>query len=178
MENKSESRIRYSVIFTILLIILIIALGVLGYFRIPSIIENLRLREHIELYMRGTDEGVTVVLPRILYSSSGPVEKMATIPVLNRDRLHLSAEAALVPPSDEELANGLISFIPSGTKLIGISEKGGYIYIDLSSEMKGAGEEAYNEIERTLALSTPYESIRFMINGNLVSRPSERKTLD
>ena len=178
MENKGASRIRYSVIFTILLIILTIAVSIAGYFRIPGLMDYLRLKDHIELYMKGTDEGVTISLPRILYSSSGAVEKMVTIPVLNRDRLHLAAEAALTPPSDEELESGYISFIPEGTALIGISEEGGYIFIDLSAEMRKAPEEAYNEIERTIALSIPYKDIRFMINGRLAERPSEREALD
>ena len=52
--------------------------------------------------------------------------------------------------------------------------KGGYIYIDLSEEMKDAGKRAYEEIERTIALSYPFKAIRFMIGGKL----SESESLD
>ena len=174
MDEGKESRIRYRVIFSVLLIILIVLVSVLGYYRIPLIIEKFSLMEHIALYMKGEDEGLSITLPRILYSASGPVKDNVQIPVLNRDTLHLAAEAALLQPDDEDLANGLVSFIPEGTSLIGISEKGGYIYIDLSEEMKDAGKRAYEEIERTIALSYPFNAIRFMIGGKL----SESESLD
>ena len=129
MDEGKESRIRYRVIFSVLLIILIVLVSVLGYYRLPLIIEKFSLMEHIALYMKGEDEGLSITLPRILYSASGPVKDNVQIPVLNRDTLHLAAEAALLQPDDEDLANGLVSFIPEGTSLIGISEKGGYIYM-------------------------------------------------
>ena len=45
MDEGKESRIRYRVIFSVLLIILIVLVSVLGYYRLPLIIEKFSLMD-------------------------------------------------------------------------------------------------------------------------------------
>ena len=71
--------------------------------------------------------------------------------------------------SEEELRNGLVSYIPEGTKLLGVSEEAGYIFIDLSKEMAGADRRAFEEMKRTLALIEDPVDISFMIEGKLIN---------
>ena len=47
-------------------------------------------------------------------------------------------------------------------------EKDGYVFIDLSEEMKDAGEEAYKEIAATLLLENSFRKLIFMIEGTQI----------
>ncbi len=165
VDEKRESRIRYTAVFAVLLLLYAGCTGFLLYTRLPGIIAASRISEHIELYRNGAEEMAVIEIPRVLYSVSGPAEVTAEIPSYGRDLLHLAAEAALLPPDEEELERGLVSYIPEGVELIGISERAGYIFIDLSKEMETAGERAFEEIRRSIALSFSYEEIVFMIEG-------------
>ena len=64
---------------------------------------------------------------------------------------------------------GLESFVPEDTRLIGIAEKDGYIFIDLSEEMENADERAYRQIEESLDLSLDFRQMIFMIEGELLA---------
>ena len=86
-----------------------------------------------------------------------------------RDDLHLAAEALLMPIRSEELQEGLVSYIPEGTELIGIAEKEGFVFIDLSSEMRGADRRAFEQIERTLRVNEWPCEIHFLIEGRPVN---------
>ncbi len=167
-EDKRKSRIRYGAVFAILLLLYAAAVSFLVRMRLPAMMDATRIAEHIELYMQGPVPEPSAEVQRLLYSSDGAVVTTSILPSFGRNRLHLAAEAALLPPTEEELAAGLVSYIPEGTELIGISKRADYIYIDLSDEMLGADDRAWEEIRESIALTIDFREMRFMVEGDLL----------
>ena len=116
----------------------------------------------------GNGETITLEIERVLFRNGEEELSPASIAEWNRDSLHLAAEAALIPPSKEETAAGFISYIPHGTELIGIAERDGYIFINLTDEMKKAPEEAFTAIADTIRNAIQTKAITFLINGEEV----------
>ena len=166
-----EGHIRYKAI-AIVLIILFIAVSVLAIIiRYSDIASQLEIEKHIAMYLdeKKAEKSFAVCL----HSANGPVltERSIRAPLLSDD-LHLAAEAMLLSETQEEIAEGLISYIPEGTELIGIAMKGGYVFADFSDELENAPAEAFEEIEISLQENTGAEHIIIMILG------SEREALD
>ena len=167
-EEKERGHIRYSRIFVLILIAYTVLMLSLSIPRIPWVMKMYRVQEHAELFMHGHDEEMKS-FKVVLSTSSSYAESERSIESRGRDDLHLALEALLLDESEEELRNGLVSYIPEGTKLLGVSEEAGYIFIDLSKEMAGADRRAFEEMKRTLALIEDPVDISFMIEGKLIN---------
>ena len=166
-EEKGKGRIRYTRIFILILAFYTAAMLFLAIPRIPGTLRKLRFQEHVRMYEGNTEE--YAVIPVVLSTSSSFAISERTIERKGRDDLHLAVEALLLDGSGEELEEGLVSYIPDGVRLLGIAEKDGYVFIDLSKEMKDAGRRAFEEVRRTLALSEGPVQVSFMIEGRPVS---------
>ena len=164
VKQKRKGDALPKVILAALFALIVASAAAIVAVRLPYVRSYLNLDEHIALWKEGPDQGAMIRVPRVVYKADGEeaVEDV-TLPSFGRDILHLSAEAALIPAGE-----GFVSYIPEGTELIGISERDGYIYIDLTDEIRDADRMAFKEIERTLALSVDFIEIRFMINGKLI----------
>ena len=167
-DDKDSKRIRYNRIILLLLIAYTAIMLVLSIPRIPQILDMYRVKEHIDLYLMG-DEMETGTFTVVLSTASGYAESERSIERIGRDDLHLAIEALLLDESEVELASGMISYIPEGTRLRGISASEGYIFVDLSKEMKGADSRAFEEIRRTLVNLEGPVSVSFLIEGRPVS---------
>lgn len=169
--SERDGHIRYKAIAAVL-IVLFIALSVLAIiFRLPCIASELDTERHIAMYLE--EKNAEKCFPIYLHSANGPVrtERSISIPLLSDD-LHLAAETLLLPETKDDISNGLISYIPDGTELIGISMKGGYLFADFTEELEDAPAEAFDEIVLTLFENTGADHIRILING------SESKAFD
>ena len=154
MSNK-HSGIRYQLIFSILLAVYTAALV---YFAYPFAIENLsdlKAKEHFDLYMEERSLIDFSTFPIFLYSNEGIVSKEREIEIQNRDNLHLALESLLIGPDDEDLENGIISYIPKNTELVGVSEANGTIFAEFSDKLLDSRnpELAYIQIESTIKAS-------------------------
>ena len=163
--NRTSSIFTAAVLFIVSIAVSITAV----YTWLPYADAKLKIREHYELWRSGKELSEPVISERVLYNAEGSaviseIQMTLSIP----DTLHEAAEAAIAPLSDKERQSGLISYVPENTRLIGISEKDDYIFIDLSEEMESAGEEAYMEIASSLSLSTSFRKLIFMIEGTPV----------
>ena len=167
-EERVKGRIMYARIFSLVLLLYAIGMGVFIAPRIEPVLEMYRVREHIELYLKG-EEKVYADIPVVLSTSSSYQQSVRTIERKGRDDLHLAVEALLLDASVDELRKGMLSFIPEGTKLIGIAETDGIVFVDLSKEMLGADYRAYEEIRRTLELNEGPVEVNFMIEGLLIN---------
>ena len=141
-EEKERGRIRYTRVFALALAVYTAALLAIAIPRIPGVMEKYRISEHAAMYL-AKDHANPASFTVVLSSSSSFTETERTIERQGRDDLHLAAEALLMPIRSEELQEGLVSYIPEGTELIGIAEKEGFVFIDLSSEMRGADRRAF-----------------------------------
>ena len=167
-EEKERGRNRYTRVFALALAVYTAALLAIAIPRIPGVMEKYRIREHAAMYL-AKDHADPASFTVVLSSSSSFTETERTIERQGRDDLHLAAETLLMPIGSDELQEGLVSYIPEGTELIGIAEKEGFIFIDLSSEMRGADRRAFEQIERTLRINEGPCKIHFLIEGRPVS---------
>ena len=173
--SARRGHIRYTAIAVTLIVIFIAAATASILLRFSSTAASLELDRHIAMYLEEKDR--TETFPICLHSVSGPVMTERTIrcPIMS-DSLHLSMEALLLDETAEDLADGLVSYIPDGTRHIGISLKDGYAFADFSEELSDAPEEAFEEIALTIKANTDAKHIRIMIDGTLLD--SEGETLD
>ena len=91
---------------------------------------------------RGTDtvtEGVVRQMP----------ETPAGTPGASIIRLHNALDALLQGPTPDESVTGFFSEIPKGTRLLGISEKGGQLHVNLSKQFTSGGGS--NSIKQRVA---------------------------
>ena len=152
----------------VLFIILISVSAALIYTCLPEALESVRAVEHYTLWLERDKTPALRSVKRVLYRGDIAVRSAAILPG-TADNLHLAAEAAIAEPSKAERGAGLVSHVPEGTRLLGIAEKDGYIFIDLSDEMLNADERAFDEIRESIALSHDFRDIFFMIEGDLIS---------
>lgn len=103
------------------------------------------INEHYRLYREERDHIETSTIQVPLYSGNEVSYKARELNTLGRDKLHLMIEALLLPLSDEEISDGFSTAIPEKTKLIGVSEKNGYFFIELSKSFTEA-----DDIEKAL----------------------------
>ncbi len=89
----------------------------------------------------------------------------------SRTLLHSVLEALLLPLSDEEKRNGLTTYISGETRLTGVSEKDGYIFVVLSRDFLSSPDVtlALEQIKKTLAAVCRVESLT-VISGEKVFR--------
>lgn len=156
-----------TLISIVLFIILIAASSAVIYTRLPYAIDILRIKEHYELWKERPETFSSIDVPRIIYRNGEEFITKIRIEDKGLDELHIAAEAAISPLSQEEIRSGFSSYIPEGTTLIGISEKDGYIFIDLSEEMKKADQDAYKEIESSLRQSLNFRELIVLIEGEM-----------
>ena len=165
--SRSRGHIRYTLIEIVLILLFASAAVAAVFFRGSFTAEYLQLERHRALYEE--EKNATSSFYVCLHSSEGPVMTERSIPrPLISDDLHLAVEALLLDESSSEIAEGLISYIPEGTRLSGISEMDGDVFADFSSELEGAPEEAFEEIILTLRENTGNENVRIMISGQLI----------
>lgn len=169
---SKHTGIRYNLIFTILLVVYT---GVLAYFAYPKVVDNFEaigVKAHYDQYILERTTKSYETLPIFLYSINGPVKTEREIEVQSRDMLHLSLEALLTGPSYEELERGYISYIPKNTELVGVSEAGGTIFAEFTSEILDSRnpELAYNQIESTLRSSIQCKDIYIIANDAIINR--------
>ena len=167
--EKNGTRIRYLLVLYILLAVYIVAMAVILGGRIRSNAEEAGFRAHAEAWLNKENMFSSTEVQCVLYSSKGPVATARTYVPGRKDELHYSLESLLSPISDEELRRGLISYIPEGTKLEGVSYRDGYAFVVLSEEFLSSTsvEKALEQIKMTLSLHKETESL-YVYSGDQV----------
>lgn len=163
MKNKDDStkhtRIRYSLIFSILLVLYIGALIFIGLPFAKRNILSSNLKEHVILYKETKRKNPEWVSANVyLHGINGIVETERWTEDLGDDSIKSALECLLLPLSDDEIKNGLVSYIPKNTKLIGVSESDGYVFVDLSNDILFSSniDKAIDQIEMTIkSVSNP-----------------------
>ena len=142
--NRTSSVLTAAVLF----IISVAVSGSAIYTWFPYTVERLRITEHYELWKNEAMIEHPIIVERILYRNSEEIKSETALNIEVVDDLHKAIESAIAPLSEKEKSEGLETYIPEGVRLIGASEKDGYVFIDLSEEMKEAEEaEAAEEPE-------------------------------
>lgn len=84
------------------------------------------------------------------------------------DRFHDAMEGLLRGPTDAALSGGYLSYIASGTRLLGITVSSGYAFVDLSTEFASSSNMEMAKRQILLTLSALDESVKnlvILVNG-------------
>ena len=176
MENKDDSvkhtRIRYTLIFSILLILYI---GVLVFIGLPfaknSILSS-NLQEHIVLYKEMKRKNPDWISSNVyLHGINGIVKTERWTEDLGEDSIKSALECLLLPLSDDEIKKGLVSYIPKNTKLIGVSESDGYVFVDFSQDILSSSnlKKAIDQIEMTIKSVSNPEGIYIITDKSILN---------
>lgn len=105
-----------------------------------------------------------------LYSIDGPVIRSLEVNKGFTDDRHMMIEALLGGPDDENLAEGLITYIPERTRLIGISEKNNICFVSLSERFLDSPDidKAVTQIKKTLNNAYPHLRVAVMVGKEII----------
>ena len=174
LTDEERRRNRFPLRFFIISIVSYIAFFLVLWFSFtPEIKANFEEHAYIERYQRYRARESAVYpmdMKIILIGEDGLTEVERTIPNLGRDQLHLRLEALLMPLSEEEEEKGLYSAIPEGTELIGVSQKGKVILVELSDEfLKSRDMEAASaQIRKTLSIAEDNLRISIKVKDGII----------
>ena len=106
----------------------------------------------------------------VLYSIDGPTVARKECEIGFTDEDHLRLEALLDGPGNENLENGLISYISPKTRLIGLTIRDGIAYVQLSKDFLSSKDidNAKKQIEETLSLAHPELRVGIIIDDELI----------
>lgn len=173
--NNKHSRIRYALIFSIILAIYICILLVIALPRIKSNIDSTSIQEHVALYKslwKENEEWTTTVC--YMYDINGAKATERMIKTNGNDYMHSVMESLLLPLSDEEIKMGLVTYIPTKTKLIGITVNKGYVFVELSNDILFSSnlDRAMNQIEMTIKNAMATKEIYIISDKVIINKPS------
>ena len=139
----------------------------------PKIKANFESHAYIERYnrYRAKESAMYPTGKKVmLIGKDGLTEVKRTLPNLGRDSLHLQLEALLMPLSESEESQKLYSAIPEKTKLLGVSQKGKVILVELSDDFLKAEdiEAASAQIRKTLSIAEDNLRISIKVNDRII----------
>lgn len=100
--------------------------------------------------------------------------------ILGKEPYHETIEQLLAGPSYEALSDGVITFIPQGTRLIGLTVSNKIAFVDFSKEflLPTVWESSFalrtEQVKQTLYQENQIRNIVILVEGELLSR--ERPT--
>lgn len=169
--NQRHSRIRYTLVFSILLFIYCVALGCLVYFISWDEIKEVNFKEHFRLYKESFSKSDITSFDCYLYNINGLTICSREIEINDSDNLHLMLEALLLPLSESEISSGFISYIPQKTQLVGATYSLGSIFVELSNNLLESSDigKAIEQIEATVNSSLNPIDITIIVDGNKIN---------
>ena len=139
----------------------------------PEIKSNLTghgYMEALEEYKNILLEGERTNLEIALYSIEGITRAEAESKTGFTDIDHLRIEALLSAPTDENLKEGLITYIDKDTRLVGLSIDDDIAYIALSDDFLSSPDigKAKSQIEETLRIGRPELRVAIIVDDKII----------
>ena len=105
-----------------------------------------------------------------LWSADGIVISEKEMEKSLSDDTHVLLEALLEGPGPDELSKGLITYIPEGTRLIGVTERDNMYFVALSKDFLDTPDKnrAFEQIKTTLASGRPGIRVALIVDGEIV----------
>lgn len=169
--NEKHSRIRYALVFAILTLIYVCMLSIVAYPYAVKNIETSNIKEHIDAYKAQKSKDTWTTVISCLYGINGPVNVERSIEAKGSNLLHTIIEAMLMPLSDEEIENGLLTYIPKKTELIGATESDNHIFVELSNDLLFSSNlnRAIEQIELTLETTMNPTAIYIIVDKEIIN---------
>ena len=145
---------------------------ILSFPSLKKSVSNSRIIEHYELWKSSKEEKERKVITVTLEGIFGEKETERVIHPGLRDPLHYTLEALLLPLSEDEKENGLISEIKEGVKLKGATIQDNIAFVSLSSDflLSDDLEMASEEIYKTLYNNLGIDGLVILVDENIVIR--------
>lgn len=148
-----------------------IFLFALIFFFGPSIKKNLeegRYVERMDEYTKRELMAETRTFSLCYYTPYGSKMKDVVVRERPSDDLHQMLEALVDTPSRSVVLEGLISYIPDGTRLIGATIDDGIAFIDLSEEFLSSEdiEKAMDQVKKSVNALYPELRVFLLADGN------------
>ncbi len=139
----------------------------------PMIIANLEnggYRQKASLYFSTLWKEEKDTYACALYSIDGPRIRDLEVKKGFTDDKHMMLEALLGGPDEDDLAAGLITYIPERTRLIGISEKNNICFVSLSERFLDSPDtgKAVTQIKETLNNAYPHLRVAVMVGKEII----------
>lgn len=139
----------------------------------PEIKSNLTghgYMEALEEYKNILLEGERTNLEIALYSIEGITRAEAESKTGFTDIDHLRIEALLSAPTEENLKDGLVTYIDKDTRLVGLSIEDDIAYIALSDDFLSSPDtgKAKSQIEETLRIGRPELSVAIIVDDKII----------
>lgn len=162
-----------TVLFALVFILWVIFSAIYIFVSLPSIRTALAETDAVNIVKNARSYRISAESsPYTLYfvnPSNGAVMPFeANVLYSGSDRFHDALEGLLKGPTDSALAEGYLSYIASGTKLLGVTVSSGYAFVDLSSEFASSSNMQMAQKQILLTLSALDESIKnlvVLVNG-------------
>ena len=153
-KRRNSYPLRFFILATITYILFFLAIW---FIFTPQIKENFKENRYIERLKAYRSEESAVypmIIDSVLIGEDGLTKVSRMIPNLGRDHLHTTIEALLLPITEDEDERGLYSAIPEDTELVGITQKGKIILVELTPDFLDAEdlEAASAQIRETLSI--------------------------
>ncbi len=162
--EKEKGHFRYLLIMYVLLIVVMASLFFLFRYDIKNNIIESGILEHYAIWKEeksNTDSAYSVAIYR-----NESIINEERIVTRKTDDLHSLIEALLVSPGED----GSVSYIPEGTKLIGISEETGFFYVEFSSAFLSSSDisKAVEQVKRTLENYYTVQSLTVICGSTVI----------
>lgn len=165
-ERNTRNTLLYLAAYAVFFLTLLVVLR-------PEIKSNLTghgYMEALEEYKNILLEGERTNLEIALYSIEGITRAEAESKTGFTDIDHLRIEALLSAPTDENLKEGLITYIDRGTRLVGLSIEDDIAYIALSDDFLSSPDtgKAKAQIEETLRIGRPELRVAIIVDDKII----------
>ena len=168
--EKKDLHIRYWILTVLSYTAFFLALFFLMKGRIYGNFTDGGYIEKAQAYIEKRNTKVYEDMNVTFWAADGTREKIVTAERSHTGGMHLLMEALLMGPGPEGLSEGLITYIPVDTELIGLTMSDNICFVALSKEFLSSSDmdRAYTQIKNTLSAGHPGMRVAVIVDGEIV----------
>lgn len=178
MPNRNRGNTSFRYLFVLYIILFVISIPAI-ILSIPRITDNVNKYDLVSRYYewknRKSDNAVPHSFSLFLIDQNGKTSVVEREEVIKVSILHSLLEALLQPLSSNEIAEGLSTYIPPSTTLVGASQDQNSFFIELSDDFLSSSNItlATEQIKKTLEFYYEVESLTIISNNSLIKMSDE-----
>lgn len=178
MPNRNRGNTSFRYLFVLYIILFVISIPAI-ILSIPRITDNVNKYDLVDRYFERKNRKSNNAAPHsfslFLIDQNGNTSVVEREEVIKVSILHSLLEALLQPLSSNEIAEGLSTYIPPSTTLVGASQDQSSFFIELSADFLYSSNItlASEQIKKTLEFYYEVESLTIISNNSLIKMSDE-----
>lgn len=178
MQNRNRGNTSFRYLFVLYIILFVISIPAI-ILSIPRITDNVNKYDLVDRYFEWKNRKSNNAAPHsfslFLIDQNGNTSVVEREEVIKVSILHSLLEALLQPLSSNEIAEGLSTYIPPSTTLVGASQDQSSFFIELSADFLSSSNItlASEQIKKTLEFYYEVESLTIISNNSLIKMSDE-----